>query len=247
MLSLVEIGQWFCRRKFLNFVNVLLLFRNYLPLKKGGAFHLNKLESTSPKDALCQVWLKVAQWFWKRGYYISSMHVCFFITISLGRGRGPSFVQTESPLPKNALCQVWLILAKWFWWRRWKCEKFTTTTRTTTTDNGHIVIRKAPLSLRLRWVKKDIWRSSNSFVTDKGFLLLGRGWGEILCFRRRGCYKDRLVQSFPVTGVQLRHYSIEDGSRKIGRIFQHCRVINTVVTPISPPPPHTAQIRYTYN
>ena len=34
------------------------LFRNYLPLEKGGAFHLNKLESTSPIDALCQVWLK---------------------------------------------------------------------------------------------------------------------------------------------------------------------------------------------
>ena len=28
---------------------------NYLPLEKGGAFHLNKLESSSPKDALCQV------------------------------------------------------------------------------------------------------------------------------------------------------------------------------------------------
>ena len=26
-------------------------------------FHLNKLESLSPKDALCQVWLKLAQWF----------------------------------------------------------------------------------------------------------------------------------------------------------------------------------------
>ena len=27
--------------------------------------HLKKLESTSPKDALCQVWLKLAQWFWR--------------------------------------------------------------------------------------------------------------------------------------------------------------------------------------
>ena len=34
------------------------LFRNYLPLEKGGALYLNKLESPSPKDALCQVWLK---------------------------------------------------------------------------------------------------------------------------------------------------------------------------------------------
>ena len=41
-------------------------FCNYLPLEKGGALHLNKLESPSPKDALCQVWLNLAQWFWRR-------------------------------------------------------------------------------------------------------------------------------------------------------------------------------------
>ena len=29
-------------------------------------FHLKKLESPSPKDALCQDWLKLAQWFWRR-------------------------------------------------------------------------------------------------------------------------------------------------------------------------------------
>ena len=33
---------------------------------KAGPLHLNKLESPSPKDALCQVWLKLAQWFWRR-------------------------------------------------------------------------------------------------------------------------------------------------------------------------------------
>ena len=46
---------------FLNFVNVFSLFRNYLPLEIGGTLHLNKLESSSPKDALCQFWLKLAQ------------------------------------------------------------------------------------------------------------------------------------------------------------------------------------------
>ena len=33
--------------------------RYYLPLEKGRALHLNKIESPSPKDALCQVWLKL--------------------------------------------------------------------------------------------------------------------------------------------------------------------------------------------
>ena len=53
----------------------------------------------------------------------------------------------ESPLPKDALCQVCSKLAKWFW-RRLKCEKITTTT-TMTMDNGLILIRKAHLSLWL--------------------------------------------------------------------------------------------------
>ena len=38
--------------------NIILHFHYYLPLKKGGALHLNKFESPPPKNALCQVWLK---------------------------------------------------------------------------------------------------------------------------------------------------------------------------------------------
>ena len=38
----LKLVQWFLRR-FLNFKNVFLLFRNYLPLEKGEALHLNKL------------------------------------------------------------------------------------------------------------------------------------------------------------------------------------------------------------
>ena len=46
-----------------HLVTVFSLFHNYLPLDKGLALYLNKLESLSPKDALCQVWLKLAQRF----------------------------------------------------------------------------------------------------------------------------------------------------------------------------------------
>ena len=35
--------------------NVFSQFRNYLPLEKGRALQLNKLESPSPKDALCSL------------------------------------------------------------------------------------------------------------------------------------------------------------------------------------------------
>ena len=50
---------------FLNFVNEFLLFY-YLPLEKGVALHLCKFEFPLPKEALCQVYLKLAQWFFRR-------------------------------------------------------------------------------------------------------------------------------------------------------------------------------------
>ena len=58
-----------------------IFFRYFLiisPWKYGEALNLNKLESSSPKDALCQVWLKLAQWFWRRRF-IKFHHFIFFI------------------------------------------------------------------------------------------------------------------------------------------------------------------------
>ena len=34
--------------------------------KKGVTLVLNAFESPSPKDALCQAWLKLTQWFWRK-------------------------------------------------------------------------------------------------------------------------------------------------------------------------------------
>ena len=31
--------------------------------------HLKTFEFPSPKDALCQVWIKLAQWFWRRRFF----------------------------------------------------------------------------------------------------------------------------------------------------------------------------------
>ena len=42
--SLVKLPNFFYRRRFRNFVNVFRLFCNYLPLRKGVAVRINKLE-----------------------------------------------------------------------------------------------------------------------------------------------------------------------------------------------------------
>ena len=96
-----------------------MLFHNYLPLEKGRVLHLNKFESPSPKDALCLVWLKLAQLFRRRFFLISSMYFRYFLFIPpLEKGRVLHLNKLESPLPNDALCQVSLKLAQWFWRRR---------------------------------------------------------------------------------------------------------------------------------
>ena len=52
---------------------LFLLFPNYLPFGTGVALHLNKLEPPSPRDTLCQGWLNLAQWFWRRRWKCESL------------------------------------------------------------------------------------------------------------------------------------------------------------------------------
>ena len=62
--------------------------------------------------SLCQVWLKLAQWFWR-------MYFRYFVIISpFEKGMALHLNKLESPLPKDALCQVWLKLDQWYWRRR---------------------------------------------------------------------------------------------------------------------------------
>ena len=157
----IKLALCFLRRGFFNFVNVFSLFLNYLLLEKGGPLHLNKFESPSHKDALCQVWLKLAQWFWRRRFFklnFVNVFSLFRNYLPLENGGALHLNKLEFPSPKDVLCQVWLKLAQWFWRRRWKCEKFTdrrTDGRTDRqTDDGRQVIRKAHLSFQLRWAKK---------------------------------------------------------------------------------------------
>ena len=56
----LKLDQWWCRRKSIKVFNVFLLFHNYLPFEKSVALYMNKLESPSPKDALCEFFFKIS-------------------------------------------------------------------------------------------------------------------------------------------------------------------------------------------
>ena len=109
----LKLAQWFWRRIFFNLVNIFSLFHNYLPLEKVGTLHLNELESPSTKDALCHVWLKLAQWFWRRRFLnFGNVFSLFVNYLPLEKGEGLHLNKVESPSPINALCQVWLKLVQ---------------------------------------------------------------------------------------------------------------------------------------
>ena len=64
--------------KIVQIVNVFSLFHNDLSLEKCMAHHLNKIESQSFRDAMCQVWFKLAKWFWRRIFFLNFIIQCIF-------------------------------------------------------------------------------------------------------------------------------------------------------------------------
>ena len=67
--------------------------------------HLKKLESPLPKDALCQVWLKLAQWFWRRRFFlILSMYYQYIVIISPWKRAVPFIWTNLNPLHPRMIC-----------------------------------------------------------------------------------------------------------------------------------------------
>ena len=71
-----------------------MYFRYYLPLERSGVLHFNEYKS-SRENALCQVWLKLAQWFWRKRFLIFTP----LLLSPLGKAHGPLFEKLESPSP----------------------------------------------------------------------------------------------------------------------------------------------------
>ena len=73
-------------------------------MEKGRALHLNKLESPSPKDTLCQVWLKLAQWFWRRRFFYFVNVFSLFRNYLPFEKAGPFIWTNLNPLHPGMLC-----------------------------------------------------------------------------------------------------------------------------------------------
>ena len=103
MSVFVEISPAVLEKKIFKFFNDFSLFRYYFPWKKGGALHWNKRESSSSKDALCQVWLEFAQWLWRRRFLnFIKVFLLFGYSLPLEMGGGALHLnKLESLYPRK--------------------------------------------------------------------------------------------------------------------------------------------------
>ena len=93
--------------KIFKFLQCILTISLLFPLGKGHGPLFEKLQSTSPRDALCQVWLKLAYLF--LGSRFSNFVDVFMLVcdyLPLEKGMALHLNNPESPLSKDALCQV---------------------------------------------------------------------------------------------------------------------------------------------
>ena len=105
VLSLIEIGQWFCRRiwrrRLFNFIIILLPFSYYLPLEKGGALQWTNLNPLHPR-MLCAKLGEIGSVVLEK---ILSLYFHYFVMISPWK-RALPFIWTKNlnPLHLRMLC-----------------------------------------------------------------------------------------------------------------------------------------------
>ena len=105
-LESLEIELVFLNTRFIWWRHCIFAITSLFPLwKKAGFFLISIFLSFLPKGALCQVLLRYAKWFWKRILEIRQCNFATFFTWKRG-------VSLFFPLPRDALCSVWLKLVK---------------------------------------------------------------------------------------------------------------------------------------
>ena len=89
-------------------------------LGKRRGLHWKKLESLSPKDALCQKQFSLAKWFWRRRF-LNFVNVCSLFHNYLPLEKGVAFIRRNlNPFHPRMICAKF----GWFRKRRCICKKF---------------------------------------------------------------------------------------------------------------------------
>jgi hypothetical protein len=105
---LIDFGLLVLEKKISQNFQFILTLCYYLPLERGNPpFFKNKIEPLSPKNDLCQVWLKLAQWFWRRRVLndpISFLHFCDYLPFQEDLALYSN--KLKFPSPKDSLYQV---------------------------------------------------------------------------------------------------------------------------------------------
>ena len=138
------------------------LFRNYLPLEKRVALHVNKLDFPPLKDALCQVWLKLGHTFWRRIFLISSMYLRYFVIISPWKKAGP-FIW-RNPFTQGCFVPSLIEIDPVVLEKKMKMWKVYDRRRDRRTDDGQKVIRKVHMSFQFSWANKSIRKETKTLV-----------------------------------------------------------------------------------
>ena len=104
----LKFPQWLRKKRF-KISQIYFSFLLLYPRGTGLAIHLNKVEFPYPKNALCQVWLTLAQWLGRRRFLnFINVFSLFWFYLHLEKGGNLHLCKFESTLPKDTLCQVWL-------------------------------------------------------------------------------------------------------------------------------------------
>ena len=125
----------------------LSIFPYYLPLENSGA-----LACTNLSPLLCQLWLKLAQWFWRNRFFKFVMYFPYFLIISPWKGAWPFIFTNRIPFTygfSRSLVEIgWVVLEN-------KTKMWKVYNNNDTTTNGQLSIRKAYLSFQLRRAKNE--------------------------------------------------------------------------------------------
>ena len=94
--------------------DVFSLFRRYLPLERGMVIHFEQTWIPITQECFVRSLVEFCPVVLKMIFKFRQSIFAIFLSLPFGKCVALRLNNSESPLPKKALYQVWLKLAQWF-------------------------------------------------------------------------------------------------------------------------------------